>query len=162
MGIVELPDGRWVAVYREQFDRDDRTNSMGLFLFRSFSHDRGRTWATGEQIFPNMGCTTATLLPDGALMVMGHTYQGVLYAVSTNGGETWDYQNLLWGRDPRAGGDCGGYSMVRLDDGRMLVAYYAKADRSKRSESAYEYGKQRLEIAWLKKVKADSVEGRMR
>jgi len=161
MGIVELPDGRWVALYRNQFQRNDY-NSTGVFLFRSYSRDRGRTWTTGEQIFPNMGYTVATLLPDGALMVIGHCLSGILYAVSSTGGETWDYQNLLWGRDPRDGGDCGGFSLLRLDDGRMLVAYYARADRSKPLPNACEYGKQRLELAWLKKVKPDSVQGRMR
>ena len=30
-------------------------------------------------------------------------------------------------------GECGGFSLVRLDDGRMLIAYYARADRSKSS-----------------------------
>jgi len=161
MGIVVLPDGRWVALYRDQFRREDH-GSTGLFVYRSYSHDGGRTWTVGHQMFPNMGYTTARLLPDGALMVIGHSHQGLLYAVSNSGGETWDYQNLLWGRDPRAGGDCGGFSIVDLADGRILVAYYARADRSTRLETAFRYGKMRLEVAWLEKVRADSAEGRMR
>ena len=103
MGIVELPDGRWVAIYRDQLNRDDH-NSMGVFLYRSYSHDRGRTWTVGQQIFLSMGYTTAALLPDGALMVIGHSVMGMLYAVSNNAGETWDYQNVLWGRDSHKGG----------------------------------------------------------
>ena len=161
MAILELSDGRWVAFYRDQFTRADH-NSTGIFLYRSYSHDRGRTWSVGQQIFPNMGYTSATVLSDGAVLVVGHSARGNVYAVSNDGGETWDYQNLLWGHDGRAGGDSGGFSFVRLDDGRMLIAYYAKADRSQRLKSAYEYGKMRLEVAWLKKVRADSREGRMR
>ena len=87
---------------------------------------------------------------------------GMEITLSNNGGETWDYQNRLWGYDARAGGNYGGFSVVLLDDERVLVAYFAKADRSVRFKSAYEYGKMRLELAWLKKVRADSVEGRMR
>jgi len=161
MGIVVLPDGRWVALYRNQFQREDH-NSTDIFVYRSYSHDRGKTWTVGHQVFPDMGYTGARLLPDGALMVMGHSYQGLLYAVSNDGGETWDYQNVLWGWDARSGGDCGGFSIVDLEDGRVLVAYYARADRSGRFKSPYEYGKMRFEVAWLKRVRADSTEGRMR
>ena len=129
-------------------------------MYRSYSFDQGKTWTTGHQIFPNMGYTTAALLPDGALMFVGHN--PIYYAVSNNGSETWDYQNAIWRYDQRAGGDCGGFGVLNLEDGRVLIAYYGKADRSKRLENAFEYGKMRLELAWLKKVKADSVEGRMR
>ena len=160
MHIIDLPDGRWLGLYRQQFFRDDY-NSTGIFVYRTYSHDQGRTWTPGEQIFPNMAYTTTTLLPDGAVLLVGASYQGNLYAVSNNGGETWDYQNLLWGVDPRTGGDCGGYGIAALDDTHVAVAYYAKADRSQR-DSANAYGKMRIEIAILKKVKADSVEGRMR
>jgi len=44
----------------------------------------------------------------------------------------------------------------------VLIAYYARADRSTRLETAFRYGKMRLELAWLKKVRADGAEGRMR
>ncbi len=160
MHIIDLPDGRWLALYRQQFFRDDY-NSMGIFVYRAYSHDKGRTWTPGEQIFPNMAYTSATLLPDGAVLLVGAAYQGNIYAVSNNGGETWDYQNLLWGVDPRDGGDCGGYGIAVLDDAHVAVAYYAKADRAQ-CGSANEYGKMRIEIALLKKVRADSLEGRMR
>ena len=52
------------------------------------------------------------------------------------------------------GGDAGGFGVVNLDDGRVLIAYYAKADRSKVHENPTEFGKLRIELAWLKKVKA--------
>ena len=41
MGIVELNDGRWLAIYRNQLTRDDY-NSMATFLYRSYSSDGGR------------------------------------------------------------------------------------------------------------------------
>jgi hypothetical protein len=162
MSIVVLPDGRWVALYRNQFTRDDY-NSTGVFLYRSYSYDQGKNWTVGQQIFPNAGCATSALLPDGALLVVMTAWGGAHYAVSNSGGETWDYQNLLWGIDPRYGGGCAGFSIVALGDGRMLIAYNAKVDRSIRLANPFSHHyKMRLEIAWLKKVKADSAEGRMR
>jgi hypothetical protein len=159
MSIVELADGRWVAIYRNQFHRDDH-NSGGTYMYRAYSNDQGKTWTTGQQIFASAGYTVAGLLPDGALIVVCNSSH-IVYRVSNNGGRTWDYENKIWGRDPRSGGDNGGYGMLNLADGRVLIAYYGKADRSKRI-GAYSYGKMRLEVATLKKVKADSVEGRMR
>ena len=160
MAIVVLPDGRWVALYRNQFTRDDTGVGGNGGLWRSYSLDQGATWTVGHYIFPTMGYTTARLLPDGALIVMGHG--PLFYAVSNSGGETWDYQNRLWGLDYRFGGDGGGFGVQNLDDGRVLIAYYGKTDRAKLHDSPFEYGKMRLEVAWLKKVEAESVEGRMR
>lgn len=162
MAIVELTARRWVAFYRNQFFRKDYGNG-GLYLYRSYSNDGGKTWSLGQQVFSGLGYTAARLLPDGALIVIGvDGNNGIRYAVSNNGGAAWDYHNALWNYDGRAGGDAGGFSTVDLPDGRVLVAYYAKADLSQRLKSAFEYGKMRLELAWLKKVPADSVPGRMR
>ena len=83
MGIVVLPDGCWVALYRNQFFRDD-SGSSGLFMYRSFSHDQGKTWTAGRQVFPFDGYVTAKLLPDGALLVIGDDGCGVFYAVSND------------------------------------------------------------------------------
>jgi hypothetical protein len=59
-------------------------------------------------------------------------------------------------------GDCGGFGLPSLEDGRVLISYYGRANRSKRLENAFEYGKMRLKLAGLKEVRADSVEGRVR
>ena len=159
MGIVVLPDDRWVALHRNQFLRDDPGVGANGGLWRSYSYDHGATWTVSHRIFPTMGYTTAKLLPDGALIVIGHG--PLYYAVSNNGGETWDYQGRIYNLDYRFGGDCGGFAAENLDNGRMLIAYFGKADRSLLYETPFEYGKLRLEVASLKKVEANSVEGRM-
>ena len=156
-GIAILPDGRWVAFYRQGFHQSGESGGSGLYLYRSFSYDQGATWTVGHQLFPYMAAyATPKVLPDGALMVMGHGWNE--FAVSNDGGETFDYINRLGVY--LAG--VGGFTGLCLDDGTMLVGHYSVQRKGRAKQAAFSHPGYRTEVSRLKKVSADSVKGRLR
>lgn len=112
-----LPGGRLLAAMRHR--------QSGLWI--SSSADGGREWSEPEQItegsrFP----ADLVLLPSGhVLLVYGrrHPPQGVECRLSTDAGTTWGAPLLLaWSA---TNNDCGYPSAVVLDDGTIVMLWYA-------------------------------------
>lgn len=102
-------------------------------MLASWSSDGGRSW-TSPTVTGLRGRPPHLLtLADGRLLVTyGHqrSPHGVLAAVSTNGGETWDVDRpILVAEDPEAGEPIGYHPMtVQLPDGDLFTSYYALRD----------------------------------
>lgn len=115
--LLKLPGGRLLTALRHK--------RSGLWT--TTSDDRGRTWSDPEQITEGRRYPAdLLLLPSGhVLMVYGRRHEpfGVECRLSTDRGATWGRPLLLaW---TAATADCGYPSGVALDDGTVLVLWYA-------------------------------------
>lgn len=118
--VAILPDGRWLFVARSE-DRAEQA------LHACVSEDGGYTWRLiGRITDAKEHPPDLTLLPNGwLLLVFGrrHPPFGVEGLISRDGGTTWDERRLVLD-DSLPGGDIGYPSTARLDDGRLVTAYY--------------------------------------
>ncbi|MYA77957.1 MAG: exo-alpha-sialidase [Gemmatimonadetes bacterium] len=118
--VALLPDGRWLFVARSE-DRAEQA------LYSCVSEDGGYTWRlVGRVTDAKEHPPDLTLLPNGwLLLVFGrrHPPFGVEGLISRDGGTTWDARRLVFD-DSLPGGDIGYPSTARLDDGRLVTAYY--------------------------------------
>jgi len=112
-----LPDGRLLAAMRHK--------RSGLWF--SSSEDRGRTWSEPEQITSGRRYPAdLVLLPSGKVLVVygrRHPPYGVECRLSEDHGATWSGPLLLaW---TATNTDCGYPSAVVLDDGTIVMLWYA-------------------------------------
>lgn len=118
--VAILPDGRWLFVARSE-DRAEQA------LYACVSEDGGLTWRLiGRVTDAKEHPPDLTLLSNGwLLLVFGrrHPPFGVEGLISRDGGMTWDGRRLVLD-DTLPGGDIGYPSTARLDDGRLVTAYY--------------------------------------
>ena len=84
--VQPLPDGRWVAVIRTEWQTHHAGEAASASV--SFSPDRGRTWDTPEYAFIG-AVSDMALLPDGALAWVGSMN---LARLSYDGGHTWSLE----------------------------------------------------------------------
>ena len=125
MSLAAVPDVNRAA--GERLAAVLRGGEGGLAVCEST--DRGRTWAEPRMLTkPNQHPADLCLLDSGALlMVFGCrlTPKGVQAILSNDGGRTWPFgrrvflawQPLTW--------DCGYPSAVQLDNGTIVMLYYA-------------------------------------
>ena len=128
--LAILPDGRWLFVARSE-DRAEQA------LYSCVSEDGGYTWRlVGRVTDAKEHPPDLTLLPNGwLLLVFGrrHPPFGVEGLISRDGGTTWDARRLVFD-DSLPGGDIGYPSTARLDDGRLVTAYYTAGTPDKQWE----------------------------
>jgi len=115
--LLPLPDGRLLAAMRHK--------KSGLWT--TFSTDKGYMWSEPEQITQgNRYPADLVMLPSGHVLVMygrRHPPYGVECRLSTDSGATWgDPLMLAW---TAMGGDCGYPSAVVLDNGIIVMLWYA-------------------------------------
>jgi len=117
--LAEMPDGRLVAALRSE--RGDSAVSE--------SPDKGRTWTQPRTITKvNHHPPDLCLLKSGALlMVYGcrRTPKGVQAILSDDGGKTWSFDRRVFLAWEALNTDCGYPSAVQLDDGTIVMLYYA-------------------------------------
>jgi hypothetical protein len=115
--LVRLPSGRLVAMAR----------SNGLTGYHC--DDAGRTWKqTAKVTKPNQHPADLCLLKSGTiLLVYGSRIEpyGVGAMLSRDGGQTWDHKHRVMLAWDSQNADTGYPSAVQLDDGTIVVLYYA-------------------------------------
>lgn len=146
--MAKLPDGRWLCMFWTHDKKSDESLNTSI----SYSND-GHQWSTPARTALWGFLTLPLLLNDGRLLaVYNHRRQpqGIHCAVSEDAGQSWDLENeyVLW--DARArkitgelaaesrkqswnksamedmwGWDFGVPSPILLDDGTILVTFYA-------------------------------------
>ncbi len=118
--VALLPDGRWLFVARSE-DRDEQA------IYSCVSDDLGYTWRMiGRVTEAKEHPPDITLLSNGWLLLLfGRRVPpfGVQGMISRDGGMTWDEGRLVLD-DSLPGADIGYPSTARLDNGRLVTAYY--------------------------------------
>lgn len=130
--LAELPDGRLLAVIRQQ-GVEGRLRD----LYRAVSSDAGRSWSAPERL-PLWGTSPSLhVLPSGRVLLgyrnhrdnpQGLASPGVGLSRSDDGGLTWTDHLLL--EDPQAHRyghefEAGYPAFLMLDDRRVLVVFYS-------------------------------------
>jgi len=115
--LLPLPDGRLLAAMR----------GKGSGLWATFSRDKGYTWSDPKRIARGRRYPAdLVLLPSGNVLVVygrRHPPYGVECRLSEDDGSTWSEPLLLaW---TATNPDCGYPSAVMLDDGNILMLWYA-------------------------------------
>lgn len=116
---VLLGDGRILVALRCQID----ARNAWPEIFES--SDGGRTWSFVSRPSDWGGPTSLTLLDDGRLLVVyGYRVKpyGIRARVSEDDGRTWGPELIL--RDDAGSWDLGYPKTVKLDDGKVMTAYY--------------------------------------
>ena len=130
--LLELPDGRVLAILRQQGVEGCKRD-----LYRSVSGDRGRTWSKPARLDLWGTSPSLHLMPSGDVLLgyrnhlgnpQGLTEPGVGLSVSRDGGLTWSGHMIL--EDPlgyryRHEFEAGYPAFLDLDDHRTLAAFYS-------------------------------------
>lgn len=128
--MAVLPNGRWLFVARSE-ENDEQA------IYTCISDDQGRTWQLlGRVTEPSEHPPDLTLLSNGWLLLLfgrRHPPYGVQGIISRDDGLTWDARRLVLD-DTLPGGDIGYPSTVRLDNGRLITAYYTAGTSEKQWE----------------------------
>lgn len=128
--VAILPDGRWVFVARSEDETEQAIHAC-------ISDDHGYTWhLVGRITEPWEHPPDITLLSNGWLLLLfgqRHPPFGVQGRISRDGGITWDERRLLLD-DSLPGGDIGYPSTTRLENGRLVTAYYTAGTNDRQWE----------------------------
>ncbi len=130
--LLELPDGRILAVLRQQGVEGRKRD-----LYRSLSRDGGHTWSVPEHMALWGTSPSLHLGPSGEVILgyrnhlgnpQGLTEPGVGLSFSLDGGEHWSGHRLL--EDPQ--GYCYGHefeagypAFLNVERGKVLVVFYS-------------------------------------
>ncbi|MEA3401428.1 MAG: sialidase family protein [Armatimonadota bacterium] len=126
---IEVAPDRIVAMARYEergVARDARRPSM---LWQFESGDGGRTWTEPRRTDIVGKPPHLTRLSDGRILLTygyRHDPYGQRACLSSDGGQTWDYDNEIILRDDAPNGDLGYPASVECDDGTILTVYYQK------------------------------------
>jgi hypothetical protein len=124
--VVETAPGKLLGMARyEEIPRLKEKSRSVLWQFTS--DDGGRTWTEPESTGIVGKPPHLIKIRDGRILVTyGYRHQpyGERACVSTNGGQSWDYENEIILRDDAPSGDLGYPASVELDDGSILTVYY--------------------------------------
>ena len=135
--LLELPDGRVLAMIRAFNGRGSATRYERGFLWQTTSTDRGQTWSK-PLMTPIWGYPPHLLLTRDGDVLCTYGYRrppfGIRACFSRDGGTTWDVADevilrsdaLPEGPGPGRGGagDLGYPRTVQLRDGTFFTAYY--------------------------------------
>ncbi len=113
--IVRLPDGDLLCIMR--------TNVGEHTMWKSISHDGGKTWSKSEPI-GFFGQAPYLLLTLENILLLAHRNPGTSVHYSLDFGKTWSENvqiDTVGGAYP---------SMVEMPDGRILVVYYEEGEGS--------------------------------
>ncbi|TVR58793.1 MAG: exo-alpha-sialidase [Spirochaetaceae bacterium] len=128
--IVELENGRLVGLIRVQNFGDEKIGNPNVphfSLVQTVSDDGGRTFSRAEPLGFH-GSPAHIVRHSNGVLVSVYGYRekpyGERVALSRDGGETWEYNQIL--RDDGPDGDLGYPASVELDDGSIFTIYYQK------------------------------------
>ncbi len=131
--VVELDDGTILGVIRVQQDPDQHKFCM----YKSFSHDGGKTWSTPEYLCP--GSPPHILKHSSGALILTYTLRSGIFGqcarISYDGGKTWSDQIVLC--DNARDWDSGYCSSVELDDGSIYTVYYQKVSDDRHCSLMY-------------------------
>jgi len=119
-----LPSGEWLL---PAYDERDWTS------FALISDDQGKTWKPGVRVIAPPGIIQPAIAPlaDGRLLMLlrtGGPGGWVWQAISADGGQTWSQATPT-----RVPNNNSGLDMIRLGDGRLLLACNPVADSKQRT-----------------------------
>ena len=102
-------------------------NRETFTVYQSVSTDMGRTFSAPVQLLGDLGGSPAHLIQHSSGVIYSvYGYRQVPYGIrvmkSTDDGETWETDNVLWDGGPD--GDLGYPCSVELSDGRILTVFY--------------------------------------
>lgn len=130
--LLELPDGRLLAVLRQQGVEGRKRD-----LYRSISTDGGHTWSK-PAVMALWGTSPSLHLGPSGEVILGYrnhlgnpqglTKPGVGISLSVNGGEHWSDHRLL--EDPQGHRyghefEAGYPAFLNMEGGRVLVVFYS-------------------------------------
>ena len=124
---IQLPSGRIVVHIRVQ--GKDASGSDIFTIYQSVSDDNGYTFTRPVKLLSDKGGSPAHLVRhSGGVLVSVYGYREKPYGIramfSSDGGETWDTDNVLLGDEPS--GDLGYPASVELSDGNLLTVFYTR------------------------------------
>ena len=116
---IELPDGTLLCHIRD----DNR-----FTVFQTRSVDGGRSWSEPVQLLADRGGSPPHLiLHSSGVLICSYGYRnepyGVRLMLSTDGGQTWKKEVVLWETDVSY--DLGYPATTELKDGTLLTVFYA-------------------------------------
>ena len=121
----QLPSGRILCHIRVQ-----RPNGELMFtLYQSESDDGGKTWSAPHRlIHPQGGAPSHIYMHSSGVLIAAYSNRligkpGIRLMFSTDGGENWDTDHILFESD--FGDDLGYPATVELSDGSLLTVFYA-------------------------------------
>ena len=124
--VVEVTPGRLLAMARhEEIPHEEGRGRSVLWQFTS--DDGGHSWTEPKPTDILGKPPHLTNLADGRILVTygyRHEPYGQRACVSSDGGETWDYDHEIILRDDAPNGDLGYPASVQLDDGTVMTVYY--------------------------------------
>jgi Neuraminidase (sialidase) len=133
---IELPDGTILGIIRAQGeeiadalgDMNDELKQNKFTMFKTFSHDGGKTWSDPEPM-GFLGAPPHLLLHSSGTVILTYSRrkvgtQGIFARVSHDNGKTFGDETLI---GPEAYiWDQGYPSTVELDDGSLITVYYQR------------------------------------
>lgn len=124
--VVEVAPGRLLAMARYE-ERPNPGGKTRAALWQFTSDDNGHTWTEPRPTGIVGKPPHLIRLRDGRILVtygFRHKPFGERACISSDGGETWDYENEIILRDDAPSGDLGYPASVELDDGSIFTVYY--------------------------------------
>lgn len=123
---IQLPNGRIICHIRVE--------PQVFTVYQSVSDDGGRTWSTPVPLLADRGGSPPHLLRHSSgTLISTYGYREAPYGIrvmfSTDNGETWDTDNILW--DKGLSHDLGYPCTMELEDGSLLTVFYTHETGSK-------------------------------
>ena len=122
---LQLPSGRILCHIRVQ----RRAGELMFTLYQTESDDGGKTWTAPHRlIHPQGGAPSHIMMHSSGVLIAAYSNRligkpGIRVMFSTDGGENWDTDHILYESD--FGGDLGYPATVELNDGSLLTVFYA-------------------------------------
>ena len=125
---IQLPDGKIICHIRVE---------PTFATWQSESYDNGKTWTEPHECLPeNEGTPVHTILHSSGLLIGSYSHRGfcgkppygIRVMFSRDGGENWDYGNIIYEHPSMQVGpaqDLGYPATVELRDGTLLTVFYA-------------------------------------
>ena len=122
---IQLPGGRILCHLRVY----TANTELQFSTYQSESDDGGKTWSTPHRlIHPQGGAPSHIMMHSSGVLIAAYSNRligkpGIRLMFSTDGGESWDTDHILFESD--YGDDLGYPATVELADGSLLTVFYA-------------------------------------
>ncbi len=121
----QLPNGR-ILCHLRVYTLD---TELQFSTYQSISDDGGKTWTAPRRLLgPKGGAPSHICMHSSGVLIAAYSNRfidkpGIRLMFSTNGGETWETDHILFESD--FGADLGYPATVELADGSLLTVFYA-------------------------------------